>query len=138
MLTDKKNPKWWQLYLMLLALVGLFWVETKATLSQTEHTIAEIGILCLIFGFVQMWLRANRSALLHMEEEECRWGLNIQEFQAAQLREVEEAEDQPAARPEFESPAHETKGVLGDTLDWSIFKEDAKVFVHRKSVLQKE
>lgn len=138
MLTDKKNPKWWQLYLMLLGLVGLFWAETRAILSQTEHTIAEIGILCLIFGFVRMWLRANRSALLRMEEEECRWALNIQEFQAAQLREVEEAKDRTAARPEFESPANETKGVLGDTLDWGIFKDDAAVFAHRKSVLEKE
>src|SRR5574340_993002 len=134
MMTKKKSPQWWQLYLMLLALVGLLWVETQTTLSQTEHGVAEIGILWLIFGAVRLWLRANRSALLHLEEEECRWGLRIQEFQAEQLREVEEARGRQATRPEIESAAYESNGVLGDTLDWSIFKDDVDVFVHQKPV----
>jgi len=42
-------------------LLGLFLPEMRASLTETEHIIAELGILCLVVGFTQLWLRANRS-----------------------------------------------------------------------------
>jgi hypothetical protein len=44
---------------------GLFWLEMKMTLSETEHRAADVGIVLLIFGLVELWLRANRLAILN-------------------------------------------------------------------------
>ena len=43
MSSETKNPKWWQLYVMLPLLVGLFWPEMQAHLTETEHIIAQLG-----------------------------------------------------------------------------------------------
>ena len=50
MASRKRQPQWWQLYVALTLLTGLFLPETKAALTETEHVIAELGILFLIFA----------------------------------------------------------------------------------------
>ena len=51
--------------------------------TETEHIIAELGILFLIFGFVQLWLRANRSALMNSDPAEAGWRINLYEIPVA-------------------------------------------------------
>ena len=138
MWTEKKHPSWWQLYVMLPVLVGLFWPEEKAALTETEHVIAELGILFLIFGFVQLWLRANRSALLYLDGEEGRWRTNRYEFPAAQLRDLDDHEDGAERRPMFQIPASEIKGVLSDTFEWDAPEDPSSVFADRSAVARKE
>ena len=138
MWTEKKHPSWWQLYVMLPVLVGLFWPEEKAALTETEHVIAELGILFLIFGFVQLWLRANRSALLYLDGEEGRWRSNRYEFPAAQLRDLDDHEDRAERLPMFQIPASEIKGVLSDTFEWDMSEDPSNVFADRRAVARKE
>ena len=84
------RPKWWQVYAMLVALLGLFWLEAHARLTGTDHVLAELGILVLIFGSLRAWLKANRAALMESDPTEAGWGVGICDIPAA-----EEAEDEP-------------------------------------------
>ncbi len=63
------QPQWWQLYLMLPVLAGLFVLEIRLHLREPVNTLAQLGILFLMYAFIQLWVRANRSALTGMEEE---------------------------------------------------------------------
>src|SRR5512143_3090320 len=117
MSSETKNPKWWQLYVMLPLLVGLFWPEMRAPLTETEHAIAQLGILCLIFGFVQLWMRANRSALLHMDAEQGNWRIRVYEILPEQPRAAEDTENHLRTRPLLQIPASGLSGVLSDTFE---------------------
>ena len=75
MSSKKQQPKWWQVYVALPLLLGLFWPETHARLTRTDHILAELGILGLIFGFMRLWQQANRSAFMSSETTEFGWGI---------------------------------------------------------------
>jgi len=136
MSTEKKHPKWWQLYVMLPVLVSLFYPETRATLTETEHIIAEVGLLFLIFGFVQVWLRANRSALMSIDPAEAGWRIKLYEIPMEQLRALRELEDAATPRRR-ELPAGEIKGVLGDAFDWGFPEDESSVFADRSTAARK-
>jgi hypothetical protein len=57
------RPKWWLLYLLLPVLVGLFVIESKASISDADHRVVEVGIVLLVFGLFELWLRANDANL---------------------------------------------------------------------------
>jgi len=65
---EKSRPSWWQLYLVGLGMIGLLVLGALAPLSERGHQVAAIGALLLICGLVELWLRANRRALLHVSE----------------------------------------------------------------------
>ena len=136
MWNEKKHPSWWQLYVMLPVLVGLFWPEERAALTETEHVIAELGILALIFGFVQLWLRANRSALMNIDPAEAGWRIRLYEIPVEQLRALRELEDAATPRRR-ELPAGEIKGVLGDAFDWGFPEDESSVFADRSTAARK-
>jgi hypothetical protein len=138
MSTKKQDPKWWQLYVMLPVLVSLFYPETRAALTETEHIIAEVGILCLIFGFVQMWMRANRSALTNINPAETGWGIRRYELPVEQLRDLGELEDPPTVPRQRKMPVREIRGVLGDTFEWESPVGDSSVFASPRAVSRKE
>lgn len=62
---QKRRPKWRILYLILPLSGGLFWLEMKAPLSEVGHRAAQVGIVLLTFGLVELWLRTNRLAFLN-------------------------------------------------------------------------
>jgi hypothetical protein len=64
MFNQKRGPRWGILYLLVPLAAGLFWLEMRAPFSETGHRAADIGIVLLIFGLVELWLRANRLALI--------------------------------------------------------------------------
>ena len=138
MSTEKKHPKWWQLYVTLPVLVSLFYPETRAAMTETEHIIAEFGILFLIFGCVQLWLRANRSALMNIDPAEAGWRISLYEVPVEQLRALDEMEDSPRSYSTREWPAREIRGVLGDTFEWDFPEEDASVVANSHAVLRRE
>jgi hypothetical protein len=138
MSTEKKHPKWWQLYVMLPVLVSLFYPETRAALTETGHIIAEVGILFLIFGFVQLWLRANRSALMNLDPAEAGWRISLHEVPAEQLRAVEEMKKSPHPDRTPERPGREIRGVLGDAFEWDLPEVDSSVFADPRAVTRKE
>ena len=57
-------PVWWMLCALVPLLAGLCVVEHRASLSPTEHRVAQVGIVLLIYGLVWLWLRANALHLL--------------------------------------------------------------------------
>ena len=53
------RPKWWLLYLLLPVLVGLLVIEIRIPISEMGHRVVEVGIVLLVFGLIELWLRAN-------------------------------------------------------------------------------
>jgi len=65
----------------------------KTPLSETEHRAADVGIVLLIFGLVELWLRANRLAMLSEDR-----GRQRKSGQQSQIR-VILMEETPAQEP---------------------------------------
>jgi hypothetical protein len=63
------RPRWWRLYLVLPFMAGAFVVEHSLPLAQSDHTLAEIGIVVLVYGWIHLWLRANTAALAYQERD---------------------------------------------------------------------
>jgi hypothetical protein len=63
---EKSHPSWWQLYVLGLAMIGLLVLWASDPLPEGGHEVAEIGTVLLACGLVELWLRANRSALLRV------------------------------------------------------------------------
>ena len=61
MFSKISRPKWWLLYLLLPVLVGLLAIESKASISDAGHRVVEVGIVVLIFGLIELWLRVNNA-----------------------------------------------------------------------------
>jgi hypothetical protein len=99
MSNSTQHPKWWQAYTAVAALLGLFWPETHAQLTGTEHIVAELGILALIFGFLRAWLHANRSVLIESDPADAGWGARIYRNYPAARQDLESGDDQPIERP---------------------------------------
>jgi hypothetical protein len=138
MSSKQRHPKWWQLYIMLPLLVGLFWQEMQAPFTETGHVIAQLGILFLIFGFVQLWMRANRSALMYMDEDEGQWRIHIYQVPPAQVRSLDDAEGRPKERPMFQIPASDLKGALDEPFAWEIPEEEPAVLADHGAAARKE
>ena len=62
---------------MIPVLLALFLLEMRLPLTSTEHILAQLGILFLIYGFVQVWLRANRRALMGLDEQQGEWQVRV-------------------------------------------------------------
>jgi hypothetical protein len=50
--TKAHKPQWWQLYLMLPLLAGLYLPEMRLQLSGAADILAQLAILGLIFAFL--------------------------------------------------------------------------------------
>ncbi len=115
------KPKWWQLYLTFPLLVALFLLDTHLNLSTGGHQIVQLGSLFLEFGLVQLWLKSNARALMHMDEEELGRTIHVIEIPPAVP-----SESEGGGRPTLALPPNEIPGVLGDTFEMDYV--DAKSF----------
>ncbi len=102
MSTKQRKPQWWQLYIMLPVLAGLFVLEIRLGLKGAANILAQLGILFLIYGFMQSWVRANRSALMGMDEQPGEWRLNV--YKLTPARSIER-------RPLVQLPENERSGL---------------------------
>jgi hypothetical protein len=127
MVPTKRKPQWWQLYIGLPLLCGLFVFEINMHLNQTDNTILQLAILGLIFVFMRMWLRSNRGALLELDERAPerreQWGVQVYQFPAAER--ITEARVQTIRRRSLESPEGEIKGVLDTTFEMDAEEPDS-------------
>jgi len=117
------RPRWWQLYLTLPLLLVLFLVERRLRLSAGGHLAAQIGIVLLIYGLIDMWLRANARALSHADRDEIHKAIIVSPIPPRRL---------PDRRPMFELPETEIKGTLSDTFEIDMI--DAKFLPSESSV----
>jgi hypothetical protein len=65
MFNQERRPRWGILYMALPLAAGLFWLQMQAPLPEVGHRAAEVGVVLLTFGLVELWLRANRLAILN-------------------------------------------------------------------------
>jgi hypothetical protein len=111
--SNKRSPQWWQVYVMLPLLVSLFLLEMRLPLTHTEHIVAQLGILFLIYGFIHLWLRANQSAWNGLGEgfdgPRGEWQVKVYEIPPVRL-----SASKQDARPLIQVPP-EIDGVLSDT-----------------------
>ena len=111
---NKSHAKWWQLYITLPILVGLFAIEMRLPLTNVENIAAQLGILLLIYGFIHLWLRANRRALSGLDEEQGEWRMRVYEIPPNPQASLPERNSD---RPLFQFPEAGLKGVLSDTFE---------------------
>jgi len=64
---EENRPSWWQLYLLGLGMMGLLALGALIPMSERGHQAAAIGVVLLFCGLVEVWLRANRRALVHID-----------------------------------------------------------------------
>ena len=110
-----KKPAWWQVYAMLPVLAAGFLLEMRLPLTNTEHILAQLGILFLIYGFLQAWLKANRRALMGLDEEHGEWRIRVYEIPPAETAHA--ARSAHRQRPLIQVPETEVKGVLSTTFE---------------------
>ncbi len=133
-----KKPQWWQLYVMLLVFAGLFVLEIRLGLTGTLNILAQLGILFLIYAFIQLWIRANRRALMGLDEERGEWQLKIYEVTAADLARTREAAKRIESRPLFSLPEREVKGVLSTTFEIDESESSAGIPVDSEALYSHE
>ena len=108
------RPKWWQLYLSLPLLFVLFVLDARFKISARGHQAVQIGILLIIYGLVNLWLKVNASALSKMDQRQYYRTNTMIRVPIAQLP---DADADVQRRPTLELSGLEVKGVLSDTFD---------------------
>jgi len=125
----KSRPRWWTLYLTLPLLLALFLVERRLRLSAGGHLAAQIGIVLLIYGLIDLWLRANARALSHADQGETHETIIISPIPPRRL---------PHHRPMFEFPDAEIKGALSDTFEMDVIDAEFLPVEDSRMDLKKE
>ena len=105
-------PKWWQVHLTFPLLIALFVLDSRLKISSRGHTIVQIGIVLLIYGFVHLWLRANARALSRMDQRQTKGKITVIQFPPYQPDDAKKDK-----HPIFVLPDSEIKGVLSDTFE---------------------
>ena len=123
----KRKPQWWQLYVGLPLLCALFVLEIQLHLSETDDVVLQLGILLLIFVFMQAWLRANRGALMEMDEHapERQEHYGVRVYQLPPAERVTGAGIRTVRRPLLDIPHGEIKGVLSTTFEMDAEEADS-------------
>ena len=101
------HPKWWQLYLTLPLLIGLFMVDFRLNISPRGHQIAQLGILVFVYWLVHLWLKANQAAMGKAENA----GHPII------ITFVQTPPNKRRTQPLFHLPDSEVKGLLDNTFE---------------------
>ncbi len=119
MYPKNRKPPWWQLYVGLPLLSSLFVFEIDLHLDQTDNIILQLMILALIFMFMRVWLRANRGALMEMDEHAPErqepHGIHVYQFPPAER--VTPTRVTTVRKPLLNIPEGEIRGVLSTTFE---------------------
>jgi hypothetical protein len=105
------HPKWWQLYLLLPLLVGLFMADFRLKLPTRGHQIVQLGILLFVYWLVHLWLKANEAALGRAENAHYPVIITLVQTPLPNERK---------AQPLFHLPDSEVKGLLDNTFEIDI------------------
>ncbi len=60
-----RQPAWWQLFLLVPVMFGLFLLETAKPLPGVSDKIVDAGLVVLFFGAVFVWVHLNGGILEH-------------------------------------------------------------------------
>jgi hypothetical protein len=123
MATQYARAKWWQLYLTLPLLIGLFILDNRLKISPRGHQALQIGIILLVYGLIHLWIKANAKALSEMDRSQYSGRLWVIQIQPD---EPEYLENEDRQRLVFQLPDPEIKGMLSDTFEMDVI--DAEIF----------
>jgi hypothetical protein len=112
MTTYRARPKWWQVYLTFPLLVALFIMDTRLKLSTRGHQAVQIGSILLIYGLIRLWLKANATALLNMDQQQFHETVTVIRVPAYQISDTKNDK-----RLIFQFSNSEIKGTLSDTFE---------------------
>jgi len=115
------SPKWWQLYLTCPLLIALFVMDSRFKISVHGHQAVQIGTILLVYGLIHLWLKANRSALLHMEMKQSNRPFRVIEIPPAHSPELDDGR-----RTILQLSDTEIRGLLSDGMEISYI--DAELF----------
>lgn len=122
MLSKNNHPKWWQLYLTFPLLIALFVMDSRFKISTRGHQAVQIVIILFVYGLIHFWLKANRSALSRMDQEQ----YSSPTFRVVRIPPAELSESHGGRRSILQLSDSEIKGLLSDTMDMSYI--DAESF----------
>ncbi len=127
MYPKKHKPQWWQLYIGLPLLCTLFVFEINLRLGATDNVILQLLILGLIFMFMRAWLRANRGALMELDEDapERREQYGVRVYEVPAAGRVTGARARTVRMPLLNVPEGEIKGVLDTTFEMDAEEPDS-------------
>jgi hypothetical protein len=103
MSTNVRRPCWWVMYLAVPLGAGLFWLEARAPLSVGWHRAAQVGVVLVVFGVVELWRMCNIAALIH-EGVRALPPIREREFQASMPPALAASFQWPHGDPLAESP----------------------------------
>jgi hypothetical protein len=121
MSTNDVRPKWWQVYLTFPLLIALFMVDHRLKFSARGHQVVQIGIILLVYGLIQLWLKANARALSNMDQRQFEGTVIVTRVPSHQLSDAKNNK-----RPMFQLTTSEIKGTLSDTFEMDYI--DAEFF----------
>jgi hypothetical protein len=124
MTSPKISPKWWQLYLTFPFLIALFVMDSRLGISIRGHQAVQIGTILLVYGSIHWWLKANRSALLHMEMKQ-----SNRPFRVIEIPPVESPELGYGKRSVLQLSDSEIRGLLSDGMEMSYI--DSELFSNK-------
>jgi len=124
MTPSKISPKWWQLYLTFPLLLALFVMDSRLKISVRGHQAVQLGTILLVYGLIHWWLKANRSALSHMQMEQ----LN-RPFRVIEIPPAESPELGIERRSILELSDSEIRGLLSDGMEMSYI--DSELFSNK-------
>ena len=120
MSSSNNRPKWWQLYLTVPLLIGLFLLDARLKLSQRGHIAMQLGSLLLVYGLVHVWLKANATELASMDMHHYHGNTFVYRIPASRPPGAKSAESSL-----FHLPGPEIKGVLGNTFEMDYIDAEA-------------
>jgi len=106
--------KWWQLYLAVPLLIGLFMLDSRLRISVRWHQAVQIGIILFVYGLIQLWLNANAKMLRAVDRSRYGDWVTVIKIQPYELTDPDVQDKQGKLLP---LPASETRGILGDTFE---------------------
>jgi len=123
MSTQYARPKWWQVYLTLPLLIGLFILDNRLKLSLRGHQVVQVGIILLVYGLIHLWMKANARALSEMDRVHYGGRVRVIQIQPYQFR---YGDDENNIRPMLQMSDSGIKGTLSDTFEMDVI--DAEFF----------
>jgi hypothetical protein len=97
-------------YLTFPLLIALFALDARLKISTRGHQLMQIGILLFVYGLVHLWLKANSSALLQMDQEQYRGRITV-----IQIPPYQRSDTDKGQYAMLQLPDSQMKGVLDDT-----------------------
>jgi hypothetical protein len=101
------------LYLTFPLLIAMFVMDSRLKISVRGHQAVQIGIILLVYGSIHWWLKANRSALLHMEMKR-----SNRPFQVIEIPPAKSPESSIERRTILHLSDSEIRGLLSDGMNY--------------------